>query len=293
MSDESLVPAPSAHPQALPGGTVTFLFTDIEGSTRLLRQLRDAYAAVRADHHRLLRGAAAEQGGREVDTQGDAFFFVFARARDGVLAAAGAQKALAAHTWPDDVEVRVRMGLHTGEPSVGDEGYVGLDVVKAARICAAAHGGQVLVSQTTRALIAGDEPEGVGLLNLGEHRLKDIDRREPLFQLVLAGLPMRSDHPRTIEEQPEAPASVAVASGRGIVGQVEAAVRDLKQTIEQSVADELRAAGVQDVSPRLPPSIPGVHRPAMRSEMLLAAITVTVVFGALAAIVIALLVLVL
>jgi hypothetical protein len=183
------------------------------------------------------------------------------------------------------------MGLHTGEPSVGDEGYLGLDVVKAARICAAAHGGQVLLSQTTRALIGGDEPEGIGLLNLGEHRLKDLDQREPLFQLVLAGLPMRSDHPRTLDEQPEAPASVAVASGRGIAGQVEAAVRDLRQTIEKSVADELRAAGLESVLP--PSSIPGVHRPVARSEVMLAAVTVTVVFGALAAIVIVLLVLVL
>jgi class 3 adenylate cyclase len=290
VSDESLVQAPSAHPQALPGGTVTFLFTDIEGSTRLLRQVRDDYAALRAAHHQILRRAAAEQGGREVDTQGDAFFFVFARARDGVLAAAGAQQALASHAWPEDVEVRVRMGLHTGEPSVGDEGYVGLDVVKDARICAAAHGGQVLVSQTTRALIAGDEPEGVGLLNLGEHRLKDLDQREPLFQLVLVGLPTRFDHPRTLEEQPDEPVSVAVASGRGIAGQVEAAVRDLRATIEQSVADELRAAGLQGVRP---PSIPGVHRPGTRSELLLAALTVTLVFVALAAIVIVLLVLVL
>jgi class 3 adenylate cyclase len=284
-----LVPATAGPP--LPGGTVTFLFTDIEGSTRLLRELRDTYAAVRADHHRILRGAAAEHGGREVDTQGDAFFFVFARARDGVLAAAGAQRALAAHAWPEDVEVRVRMGLHTGEPSVGDEGYVGLDVVKAARICAAAHGGQVLVSQTTRALIAGDEPEGIGLLNLGEHRLKDLDQREPLFQLVLAGMPMRFDHPRTLEEQPEEPASVAVASGRGMAGQIEAAVRDLKTTIEQNVADELRAAGLENVLPAS--SIPGIHRPVSRPEMLLAAVTVTVVFGALAAIAIVLLVLVL
>ena len=293
MTDGSrdLVPATAGAP--LPGGTVTFLFTDIEGSTRLLRELRDAYAAVRAEHHRILRAAAADQDGREVDTQGDAFFFVFARARDGVLAAAGAQQALAVQAWPADVEVRVRMGLHTGEPSVGAEGYVGLDVVKAARICAAAHGGQVLVSQTTRALIAGDEPEGIGLLNLGEHRLKDLEHKEPLFQLVLAGLPMEFDHPQTLEEQPEQPATVAVASGRGIAGQVEAAVRDLKQSIEQSVADELRLAGLDLQRERPPPSIAWVHRPPNRPELMLAAITVTVVFAALAAIVIVLLVLLL
>ena len=293
MSDspKDLVPALAGVP--LPAGTVTFLFTDIEGSTRLLRELRDAYEAVRADHHRILRETTASHGGREVDTQGDAFFFVFGRARDGVLAAADAQRDLASHPWPEGGTVRVRMGIHTGEPKVGGEGYVGLDVVKAARICAAAHGGQVLVSQTTRALIAGDEPEGVGLLNLGEHRLKDLQGREPLFQLVLAGLPSTFEQPRTLEEQPEQPATLAVTSGRDFGRHIEEAVRDLKSSIEQSVAGELRrAAGIGP--PKAPASnIPWVHRPAMRSEMVFAAVIVTIVFAGLAAIVIALLVLLL
>ena len=287
MSDrpQDLVPATSAP---LPAGTVTFLFTDIEGSTRLLRELRDAYAGLRADHHRLLRAAAAAHDGREVDTQGDAFFFVFARARDAVGAAAAAQRALAEHPWPPGAEVRVRMGVHTGEPIVGDEGYVGLDVVKAARICAAAHGGQVLLSQTTRALILGDEPEGVSLLDLGEHRLKDLEQRQPLFQLVLAGLPARFDRPRTLEEQPEDPPEVAVALGRDTAGQIQAAVRDLRVSIEQRVADDLRAAGL---GAALPTAVgPEVRLPGSRSEVVLAAFAVTIVFAALAAIAIVLIV---
>ena len=144
---------------ALPGGTVTFLFTDIEGSTRLLQELGDDYGQVVADHRRLLREVFQQPGGNEVDTQGDAFFYSFPRARDGVRAAVDGQRALADTRWPRDAEVRVRMGLHTGEPTVGDEGYVGLDVVRAARICSAGHGGQILISETTRALLGNELPE--------------------------------------------------------------------------------------------------------------------------------------
>ena len=111
---------------ALPGGTVTFLFTDVEGSTRLLQELGDDYGQVVADHRRLLREVFQAAGGNEVDTQGDAFFYSFPRARDAVRAAVDGQRALASHEWPRGVEVRVRMGLHTGEPTVGEEGYVGL-----------------------------------------------------------------------------------------------------------------------------------------------------------------------
>ena len=145
----------------LPGATVTFLFTDIEGSTRLLQELGDDYGQVVADHRRLLRDVFGAARGSEVDTQGDAFFYSFARARDAVRGAVDGQRALAAHQWPGGAEVRVRMGLHTGEPHVGDEGYVGMDVVRAARICSAGHGGQILVSETTRALIGNDLPAGV------------------------------------------------------------------------------------------------------------------------------------
>jgi class 3 adenylate cyclase len=173
---------------AYPTGTVTFLFTDIEGSTRLLHQLGAEYAKVVGDHRRILREAFADADGREVDTQGDAFFYSFRRARDAVSAAVEGQRALASHEWPHAAEVRVRMGLHTGEPAVGDEGYIGLDVVRAARICSAGHGGQVLLSETTRALVGGELPEGVSVRDLGEQKLKDV-RAERIYQLDFEGSP--------------------------------------------------------------------------------------------------------
>jgi class 3 adenylate cyclase len=173
---------------SFPSGTVTFLFTDIEGSTRLLQELGDDYATVVGDHRRILREAFGAGGGREVDTQGDAFFYSFPRARDAVAAAVAGQRALAGHAWPGDASVRVRMGLHTGEPAVGEEGYVGLDVVRASRICSAGHGGQVLLSESTRALVGGDLPDGVTIRDLGEQHLKDV-RAERIYQLDLAGGP--------------------------------------------------------------------------------------------------------
>jgi class 3 adenylate cyclase len=168
----------------LPGGTVTFLFTDIEGSTHLLQELGDDYGQVVADHRRLLRDVFQAAGGSEVDTQGDAFFYSFPRARDAVRAAVDGQRALAEHEWPGGAEVLVRMGLHTGEPTVGDEGYVGLDVVRAARICSAGHGGQILLSETTRALLGNDLPEGVSVRDLGQAHLKDI-QHEHVYELAL------------------------------------------------------------------------------------------------------------
>jgi crotonobetainyl-CoA:carnitine CoA-transferase CaiB-like acyl-CoA transferase/class 3 adenylate cyclase len=167
-----------------PSGTVTFLFTDIEGSTKLLRQLGDDYAAIASDYRRILREAFGAAGGAEVDSQGDAFFYSFPRARDAVAAAVAGQRALAQHAWPRGAEVRVRMGLHTGEPAVAEEGYVGLDVVRAARICSAGHGGQVLLSEATRALVAGDVPRGTSIRDLGEQQLEDIPP-ERVYQLVL------------------------------------------------------------------------------------------------------------
>jgi class 3 adenylate cyclase len=171
-----------------PAGTVTFLFTDIEGSTKLLQELGDGYGTVVGDHRRILREAFGSAGGREVDTQGDAFFYSFPRARDAISAAVAGQRALAAQEWPGGAQVRVRMGLHTGEPAVGDEGYVGIDVVRAARICSAGHGGQILLSETTRALVGSDLPEGVSIRDLGEQKLKDV-RAEHLYQLELDGSP--------------------------------------------------------------------------------------------------------
>ncbi len=169
---------------SLPAGTVTFLFTDIEGSTRLLQELGDAYGQVVADHRRLLREVFRAQSGSEVDTQGDAFFYSFPRARDAVRAAVDGQRALASHEWPGGATVKVRMGLHTGEPTVGDEGYVGLDVVRAARICSAGHGGQILLSETTRALLGNELPERVSVRDLGEQHLKDV-QHEHVYELSL------------------------------------------------------------------------------------------------------------
>jgi class 3 adenylate cyclase len=173
---------------ALPGGTVTFLFSDIEGSTRLLEQLGDRYGDVHRDHRRILRDELQRADGLEVDTQGDAFFFSFTRAKDAVRGAVAAQRALGEHEWPDGSEVKVRMGLHTGEPTVGEEGYVGMDVVRAARICSAGHGGQILLSETTRALVGNDLPDGAVMRDLGEARLKDI-QHERIFELALTDRP--------------------------------------------------------------------------------------------------------
>jgi class 3 adenylate cyclase len=171
---------------SLPSGTVTFLFTDIEGSTSLLRTLGDGYAELLRRERSILRDAVAGAGGREIDTQGDAFFFSFPRARDAVAAAVQAQRELASQDWPEGADVKVRMGLHTGEPAVGDEGYLGLDVVRAARICSAGHGGQILLSETTRALLGSELPDGTTLRDLGPQTLKDIGD-ERLFQLTLNG----------------------------------------------------------------------------------------------------------
>jgi class 3 adenylate cyclase len=189
---------------SLPGGTVTFLFTDIEGSTRLLQQLGDAYGDVVRDHRLLLREHLGDKGGTEVDTQGDAFFFSFPRAKDGVAGAVAAQRALAEHEWPDGAEVKVRMGLHTGEPSVGEEGYLGLDVVRAARICSAGHGGQILLSETTRALVGNDLPEGVSVVDLGQQDLKDV-QHERIFQLAIDGdqsfPPLKTHAPKSASDE--------------------------------------------------------------------------------------------
>jgi predicted ATPase/class 3 adenylate cyclase len=186
--------------QPLPRGTVTFLFTDIEGSTRLLARLRDGYAEVLGEHHRALRAAFAEHRGHEVHTEGDAFVVAFARATDAVAAAVSAQRMLAAHDWPQGVDLRVRMGVNTGTADVWGDDYVGLDVHRTARICSAAHGGQVLVSSATRELVAGELASDVELRDLGEHRLKDLERPERLFQIVAGGLP--ADFPPARSEAP-------------------------------------------------------------------------------------------
>ena len=171
----------------LPTGVVTLLFTDVEGSTRLLHEMGDGYGEALNEHRRRLRAAFADHGGVEVDTQGDAFFVAFARASNAVTAAADGQRALA------DGPIRVRMGLHTGEPRLTEEGYVGLDIHKGARIAAVGHGGQVLLSQTTHALVDAT------VRDLGVHRLKDLSAPERIYQLEIDGLRCEFPLLKTIE----------------------------------------------------------------------------------------------
>jgi class 3 adenylate cyclase len=179
----------------LPAGTLTLLFTDIEGSTELLRSLGDRYGELLTEQRRILRTAVGEHAGIEIDNQGDACFFAFTRARDAVGAAVSAQRALFEHPWPDGAQVPVRMGLHTGEPTAGEEGYVGVDVVRAARLGSAARGGQVLVSATTRALVERDLPDGVSLADAGSLPLKSIEEPERASELVIDGLPRLAPQP--------------------------------------------------------------------------------------------------
>ena len=188
-----------------PSGTITFMFTDIEGSTHLLDFLGDHYAIVLAKHHEILRAAIQKWNGHEVDTQGDAFFVTFNRALDAVHCVTEAQRALAAHSWPQGKGVRVRMGLHTGEPLIASTGYVGMDVHRAARIGDAGHGGQVLLSQSTRELVIHDLPSGLTIRDLGEHRLKDLKYPTPIYQLVIEGLPTEFPALRTKFTGTEAP----------------------------------------------------------------------------------------
>jgi class 3 adenylate cyclase len=173
---------------SLPSGTVTFVFTDIEDSTELLKRLGDDYRDVLTAHRRIIRDTFGAGDGIEMDTQGDAFFFVFPRARDAVAATVEAQRAHAAATWPGGEDVRVRMGLHTGEPAIHEEGYVGLDVVRAARICTVGRGGQILLSETTRALLGSGLPDGVSVFPLGQHHLRGIDEPERVFEVAIEGL---------------------------------------------------------------------------------------------------------
>src|SRR5207244_7244436 len=186
----------------LPKGTVTLLFTDIEGSTRLLQQVGERYTDLLEEYRPLLCAACGRWNGNVVDTQGDAFFVAFARASDAVGAAVAAQRVLASHVWPEGVVVRVRMGLHTGEPTLSSQGYTGLDVHHAARLMSAGHGGQVLLSQTTRDLVEHDLPTGVSLRDLGAYRLKDLQQKSHLFQLVMAGLPADFPPLKTLDTPP-------------------------------------------------------------------------------------------
>jgi predicted ATPase/class 3 adenylate cyclase len=203
---------PAGH--ELPTGTVTFLFTDIEGSTRLLQSLGDRWKPTLEDHNRLVREAIRGAGGLDIRTEGDAFFAVFRSAPAAAAAAATAQRALAAHPWPSEAPVRVRMGMHTGEGALGGDEYVGLDVHRAARIAAAGHGGQVLVSATTSELVRDELPDGVGLRDLGPHRLKDLARPERIHQLAIADLPNEFPPLSTLETPTNLPAERTSFVGR-------------------------------------------------------------------------------
>jgi predicted ATPase/class 3 adenylate cyclase len=182
--------------------TVTFVFTDIDGSTRLLQAHGPRYAELLADHHRLLRTSFKEQNGTEVETAGDSLYYTFPSARAAILATVDAQRALLGHAWPDGAAVRVRMGLHTGEPLSGEGGYIGLDVHRASRICSAGHGGQILLSQTTRDLAGADLPTEIALRDLGDHWLKDLAVAERLFQVVAPDLPVDFPPLRSIDARP-------------------------------------------------------------------------------------------
>jgi class 3 adenylate cyclase len=191
--------APSSYPPAvlasrtgrsfvLPTGTVTMLFTDIEGSTRLVQRLAERYGVLLEEHHRILRRAFAANNGIETGTAGDAFFVAFGEAHDAIEAAIEAQRALCAHSWPDGVECRVRMGLHTGKPRRNADGYFGIDLHRGSRIADAGHGGQILLSAVTAQLIGEELPAGARLLRLGEQMLKGFDHPECIYQLVVEGL---------------------------------------------------------------------------------------------------------
>ncbi len=185
-----------------PTGTVTFLFTDIEGSTRMIQRLADAYPAVQIAHNEILRESLTNRGGKEIRTEGDSFFVVFASAIDACLAASEMQRALDLYPWPEGGRVQVRIGLHTGEANLVGNDYVGLDVHRAARVAGAAHGGQILLSASSRLLVEQSLPSGFSLKDLGLHRLKDLAHPEHLFQLAGDGL--RADFPalRTLESSP-------------------------------------------------------------------------------------------
>ena len=202
--------------------TYTFLFTDIEGSTALLRRVgQGAYEQVLADHHALIRSALAAHDGREIDTQGDGFFAAFSSPRGCAAAVLEMQRGLEAHAWPAGERVRVRMGVHTGEAATAATGLVGLDVHRAARVAAVAHGGQVLLSETAAALVRDWLPSGAALRDLGTHRLKDLGRPEQIFQLHVAGLqaefpPLRSLGSAALPTNLPAQLSTFIGRGREV-----------------------------------------------------------------------------
>ncbi len=251
----------------LPSGTVTFLFSDIEGSTSLLKQLGDEqYAELLRTHRQIVRETFGLYHGQEIDTQGDAFFYSFHRAREAVAAAVAVQRQHNEQPWPQGVTVRMRLGLHTGEPAIGEEGYTGLDVVRASRIAAVGRGGQVLLSDTTRAIVSGDLPEGVTIRSLGDQRLKDIDQPEPLHELNITDVPTTPEPPT-----PKTPATGSVIPDEALAnmpGWVRAATEQLSpvagrasQLIEERVMAEIEASFAEeaDRNGRKPAQLPSAE----------------------------------
>jgi DNA-binding NarL/FixJ family response regulator/class 3 adenylate cyclase len=225
---------------SLPTGTVTFLFTDVEDSTGLLQRLGDDYRAAMAAHRQLVRDSVAENGGQEVDARGDEFCVVFTEAAQAVQAALSSQLAHAQHAWPGDAPLKVRMGLHTGEPALEEGDYVGLDLHRAARICSVGHGGQVLLSEATKDLVAGGLD--AELKDLGEHPLKGIERRERIFQLVATGLPSEFPPLRFADAQAEPVGGSASAEER-----LRVVLADDAVLLREGIARLLTEAGLEVV----------------------------------------------
>jgi class 3 adenylate cyclase len=237
----------------VPSRTITLLFTDIEESTKLLRELGEGYAELLAEHRRVLREAFALNRGREVDTQGDAFFCVFDSAHDAVAAAVAAQRALSGPDWPLDTRVRVRMGIDTGEPAVSGDAYIGLAVHRAARVCSAANGGQVLLSSACGSVLGEEEIAGTAVRDLGEHRLKDFDRPERLYQLLIDGLPSDLRPPRTGVKQGSDPVV--------FMGDEDRLAEAVEATVTPARASSERAGGAaRRWSRNIPPAAGAVAR---------------------------------
>jgi class 3 adenylate cyclase len=220
----------------LPGGTVTLLFSDIERSTALLKRLGDGWPGVLERQRTILRAAVEAGGGVVVDCQGDAMFAVFESAAAGVAAAVAAQNSLASEQWPDGTSVRVRMALHTGEPAAtaDGDGYTGIDVVRAARLCSAGHGGQVLLTEPTRLL------SGAATIDLGPAQLQDIDGHEHVHQLVAPGL---AESFPPLRRTATLPMDTSAGEGESDAdARIAQAARSLEERIKRQVADELERA---------------------------------------------------
>ena len=200
---------------ALPSGTLTMLFTDIEGSTALLNRLGDRYLDVLTTQRAILRASFDRWHGTEMGTEGDSFFVVFSSVGEAVNAAVQAQRELARCAWPEGASVRVRMGLHTGEPTPHEDGYVGMDVHRAARVASCAHGGQVLLSEATYGIASHQSPSDVSFVDLGRHRLKDLPHPEHLYQLAADGLDRRVAPPRSLGARSSLPVAATSLVGRG------------------------------------------------------------------------------